>query len=182
MEVLIKKNIVAISGSTRKGSTNHLLINAIKELTADIFNMTYFEGLIDLPAFNPDESFEHTPGSVLFFRALLKNADGILICTPEYAHGVPGTLKNAIDWTVSSAEFSGKPTVLITAATEGQYAHSSLLETLKVIEARNIENLQLLIPFAKSKINTAGEITEEKILREIESLMIRFKDTIAVQD
>ncbi|MGY0035932.1 NADPH-dependent FMN reductase [Pedobacter sp. NJ-S-72] len=132
-----------------------------------------------IPAFNPDESFDNTPESVLLFRELLKNADGILICTPEYAHGIPGALKNAIDWTVSSAEFSGKPTVLITASTEGQYGHSALLETLKVIEAKNIENLQLLIPFAKTKINAESKITEEKTLMEVENLIARFKETIS---
>jgi chromate reductase len=178
MESLIKKNIVAISGSTRKNSTNHLLINAIRELSKHIFNITFFEGLVDLPAFNPDQSFDNTPKSILVFRELLKNADGILICTPEYAHGVPGTLKNAIDWTVSSAEFSDKPTALITASTDGKYGHHALLETLKVIEAKNIENLQLLIPFAKTKINLSSEITEEHTLQEIESLITRFKETI----
>lgn len=178
MNPLSLKNIVAISGSTRKNSTNHLLINAIGELSKDIFKITMFEDLLDLPGFNPDKSFENTPAKVSDFRSLLYAADGILICTPEYAHGVPGTLKNAIDWTVSSAEFSNKPTVLITASTEGKYGHEALLETLKVIEAKNIENLQLLIPFVKTKINAEGKITEEKTLEDIKALILRFNDTI----
>ena len=66
------------------------------------------------------------------------DADGVIICTPEYAHGVPGSLKNAIDWTVGTGEFSGKPTMLITASTDGKNGHKALLETLKVIEAKNI--------------------------------------------
>ncbi|KIO77034.1 flavoprotein [Pedobacter lusitanus] len=173
-----RKNIIAISGSTRQNSTNHLLIKAIADLSADIFKLIVFEDLIALPAFNPDESFENTPQKVIAFRALLQNADGVLICTPEYAHGVPGVLKNAIDWTVSSAEFSSKPTVLITAATDGQYAHQSLMGTLKVIEAKNIENLQLLIPYAKTKVSAEGRITEEKTLGEIRALIDRFNQTL----
>lgn len=178
MKPLSLKNIVAISGSTRKNSTNYLLIKAIGELSNDIFEITMFEDLLYLPAFNPEESFENTPAKVLDFRTLLQIADGILICTPEYAHGVPGILKNAIDWTVSSAEFSNKPTVLITASTDGKYGHASLLETLKVIEAKNIEDLQLLIPFAKTKINGEGKITDEKTLEEIKTVILKFKDTI----
>ncbi|RAJ31110.1 NADPH-dependent FMN reductase [Pedobacter cryoconitis] len=177
------KNIIAISGSTRKNSANHHLIKAIGELSKDTFEITLFEDLLGLPAFNPDESIENTPEKVLQFRALLNAADGILICTPEYAHGVPGTLKNAIDWTVSSAEFSNKPAVLITASTDGKYGHAGLLETLKVIEAKNIENLELLISFAKTKINAEGEITEEKTLEQIKALLNRFNETINdVQD
>jgi chromate reductase, NAD(P)H dehydrogenase (quinone) len=82
---------------------------------------------------------------------LISTATAVIICTPEYAHGVPGTLKNAIDWTVSANEFNNKPTALITASTDGTYAHNALLETLRVIEAKNIDRHQLLIQFAKLK-------------------------------
>src|SRR6202000_1937510 len=100
----------------------------------------------------------------------IREADGVIICTPEYAHGVPGTLKNAIDWTVSSCEFSGKPTVLITASTDGRYGHQALLETLKVIEAREVERLALLIPFARTKVDKAAGITDGKTLSAVQEL------------
>ncbi len=70
------------------------------------------------------------------FREQLDDAEGIIICTPEYAHGVPGALKNAIDWTISSSNFPHKPTLLITASTDGKYGHAALLETLTAIEAK----------------------------------------------
>jgi len=175
-----KKKILAISGSTRKNSTNHYLLQAIANLTADDFDIVLWEGLADIPPFNPDADNDGDlpPDPVLAFRLSLRDADGILICTPEYAHGVPGSLKNAIDWTVSSADFSGKPTVLITAATDGKYGHAALLETLKVIEAKDVEQLQLLIPFARTKISPDQRVTDESTQTAILQLMDNFKRSI----
>ena len=171
------KKIVAICGSTRKISTNHRLINVIKEMYSSELEIILFDRLDSLPHFNPD--IEEAPSKQLLeFKQLLRTADGILICTPEYAHGVPGVLKNAIDWTVSTCEFSHKPTALITASTEGKFAHSSLIETLRVIEAEAIEELQLLIPFAQTKINKEGKIIDERTAREIETLMGKFINQI----
>ncbi len=173
-----KKTVLAISGSTRQNSTNYSLIKAIAELSAGNFNVIIFEGLSDLPHFNPDNKNENVPKQITDFRELINDADGVIICTPEYAHGVPGTLKNAIDWTVSTCEFSQKPTVLITASTDGQYGHKSLLETLRVIETKNIEQLQLLIPFAKTKINNDNKITDDKTLTDIKKLIETFSSTM----
>ena len=77
------------------------MIHAIQDLTREKFDISIFDGLADIPPFNPDLDNETPPMAVAQFRQRLKEADGILICTPEYAMGVPGTLKNAIDWAVS---------------------------------------------------------------------------------
>src|SRR6476659_8819143 len=130
------KKVLAICGSTRKTSSNLNLINAIADLTKEKFEIRIFGGLSDVPHFNPDLDNETPPDAVKIFRNQLKEVDGVLICTPEYAMGVPGTLKNAIDWTVSSCEFSHKPVALITASSDGQKAHASLLDTLRVIESQ----------------------------------------------
>lgn len=174
----VKKRIVAISGSTRKQSTNYYLLLAIGRLTAEDFDMVFWEGLSDIPPFNPDEDTDAGPAAVLAFRQLLQSADGVIICTPEYAHGVPGALKNALDWTVGSADFSGKPTLLITASTDGKYGHPALLETLRVIEAKNVERLQLLVSFARTKVSAEQGITDGVTLKEIERLIIAFRETI----
>lgn len=166
------KKILAICGSTRKQSSNHLLINAIADLYKDELKISLFEGTDTLPHFNPDKAFENTPQEVISFRKQVADADGTLICTPEYAHGVPGSLKNAIDWTVGSGEFSRKPVVLITASTDGRFAHNALLEVLRVIEAKHIDELNLLIQFIQAKIS-GGRITDEKTLSEVRSLMDR---------
>jgi chromate reductase, NAD(P)H dehydrogenase (quinone) len=169
-----KKKIIAISGSTRAISTNLNLIKAIAELTKDKFEIKILNGIAEIPHFNPDLDNENPPAKVTEFRNALKQHAGILICTPEYAMGVPGTLKNAIDWTVSSMEFSHKPTALITASSVGQKGHESLLETLKIIEAGITNETQLLIPYAKTKISNDYKITDEKTLQEIKTLIHEF--------
>lgn len=172
-----KKKVLAISGSTRLQSTNQYLINALVNLSAGELDIQVFNGLEQLPQFNPDKDNEQVPDTVRKFRQLISNADGIIICTPEYAHGVPGSLKNAIDWTISTGEFPNKPTMLITAATDGRFGHKALLETLHAIEAKNIDHLQLVIQFAKTKIAT-DQITDEKTLHEVEQLLAEFYKTM----
>ncbi|MFA6058533.1 MAG: NADPH-dependent FMN reductase [Taibaiella sp.] len=173
--------ILAISGSTRKASSNLNLIKAISELAHGLFTIDIFDGLTDLPQFNPDDDNEHVAVSVTVFREKLRVADGILICTPEYAIGVPGSLKNAIDWTVSSMEFSKKPVALITASLSGERAHQSLLGTLLITESLMTEHTQLLIPFIKSKVNEQG-ITDKDTLDKVNQLIQSFAQLITHKD
>jgi NAD(P)H-dependent FMN reductase len=170
------KNILAISGSTRKTSTNFQLIDAIANLTKDVFTIHVYEGIEGLPHFNPDNN-ETAPEAVILLRQQIADADAVIICTPEYAHGVPGSLKNVIDWCISSNEFNQKPTALITASTDGIHAHQSLLETLRTIEAKNVDQHQLLIQFARTKVDN-GIITDDKTLKEIISLLQDLQRTI----
>ncbi|MDQ3109400.1 MAG: NAD(P)H-dependent oxidoreductase [Bacteroidota bacterium] len=166
-----KIKIVAISGSTRKSSSNLNLIKAIADMASENFIVAIFERLSDLPHFNPDLDNENVPEQVIDFRRQLREADGILICTPEYAIGVPGTLKNAIDWTVSSMEFSKKPVALITASLSGEKAHSSLLGTLLIIEAQMTADTQLLISSVKTKVNQDSEIIDKETLNSVTRLI-----------
>ncbi|HET9824008.1 MAG TPA: NAD(P)H-dependent oxidoreductase [Chitinophagaceae bacterium] len=164
------KKILAICGSTRKSSANLNLINAIRKLYADRVEIRFFDGLSELPHFNPDLDTDEAPKNVLDFRRQLKDADGVLVSTPEYAMGVPGTLKNAIDWTVSSMEFSHKPVALITASTSGQKAHHSLMETLKIIEADIPDSSQLVISHVKTKLK-GDQIIDSNTLTQVQSVM-----------
>lgn len=179
MTIVERKKVLAISGSTRQNSTNHSLIKAIADLYAADLNVSVYNGIADLPYFNPDFDNEQLSKKVSDFKEQLNNADGIIICTPEYAHGVPGALKNAIDWTVSSCEFSNKPTLLITASTDGRFGHNALLETLRVIEAKNIDDLQLLIPFARTKISSDNKITDQKTLEDVKKIISGFIKTLS---
>jgi chromate reductase len=166
-----KKKILAISGSTRADSTNGNYIKAIADLSRAVFSVAIFEGIAGIPHFNPDLDNENPPVPVSDMRKALREADGVLICTPEYAMGVPGTLKNAIDWTVSSGEFSHKPVALITASSSGLKGHAALLETLKVIETEMTDETALVISYAKTKIAEDGRIRQGETLDKINQLI-----------
>jgi len=162
--------ILAICGSTRNSSSNRELLNAIIDLYGSEADIKIFEGIDNIPHFNPDLDNDHPPQQVSLFRRQLKEANGILICTPEYAMGVPGTLKNAIDWTVSSMQFSHKPVALITASSQGNKAHASLLETLKVIECNIPDTSQLVISFVKTKVRD-NKIIDPKTKTQVQQVM-----------
>ena len=166
-----KKKILALSGNTREQSTQKNLITAMKNLSNDFFTISLFDSLAGIPHFNPDLDTDQPPEQVTAFRQSLKEADGILICTPEYAMGVPGTLKNAIDWTVSSCEFSHKPTALITESSLGYKGHASLMETLRIIEAGVTNETQLVIPFIKTKVSRECVITDENTRADVKKLL-----------
>lgn len=170
-------NILAISGSTRTHSTNQVLIEIIAELFPGAMSIVRYEGVAVLPHFNPDLDTEEPPQAVIDFRDQLRAADGVLICTPEYAMGVPGSLKNALDWTVSSMDFSRKPVALITASSMGEQAHQSLIRTLLVIESNMPQASRLLIPFVKVKVKD-GKIVDGATLQQVKEVVRSFLETI----
>ncbi|MFX3634135.1 MAG: NADPH-dependent FMN reductase [Candidatus Pristimantibacillus sp.] len=165
-----KINIVAISGSLRQKSSNTALMNAIIGMAPETMEFTIYGGLNDLPHFNPDMDTEEGPDSVGKLRRQLSEADGVLICTPEYGNGVPGVLKNALDWLVSSVVFMNKPTAVISASPTpmgGDKAHASLLLTLHMINATIVEGGTLIIPHINLKLSQDGSITHPETKQEL---------------
>lgn len=138
------------------------------------FNFNIYNGLSDIPAFDPGLDNDNAPMAVTKFRKQLADADGIIICTPEYAYGVPGALKNALDWTVSSASFSGKPTALITASTGGENAHEAMIKILGAIDAKLNKEATLLISYVRSKMDSEGNIIDEITAAKLQSVYETF--------
>lgn len=103
--------ILAVCGSLRAGSSNAALIRAAAALAPPGMKIVLYAGLGDLPHFSPDLDGEGQapPPAVAALRSEVSASDGLLISSPEYAHGVPGSLKNALDWLVSWPDFAGKP-------------------------------------------------------------------------
>ena len=162
------KNVLAIAGSLRSGSTALKVIKTIAQF--GIFNVEIFNGLEEIPPFNPDKK-DNVPKQVVEFRQKLQAADGVIICSPEYVFAVPGALKNAIDWTVSSGEFYGKAVSIIVASTSGEKAFESLQLITKTLMAR-IENTCLLISGAKSKFDNSDKLTDLSILEMLKGVTV----------
>jgi NAD(P)H-dependent FMN reductase len=164
-------NILAISGSLRPNSSNAAIINKIAQMAPAGVQFNIYNGLSTLPHFNPELDTDTPPAAVAQWRAMLKQNDAVLICTPEYAFGVPGSLKNALDWTVSSGEFVDKPVALITASSVGTSAHASLLLTLGAISAIIADDAKLLVPFIRTKVNADGSITDPEVLVSLKKVL-----------
>ncbi|MFA6457150.1 MAG: NADPH-dependent FMN reductase [Bacteroidota bacterium] len=173
MSKIIKK-ILAIPGSNRIHSTHLNLIRTITTLAEGKFDVIEYNTIGGLPHFNPDIDNGSSPQPVIEFRRQLQAVDGVLICTPEYAMGVPGTLKNALDWTVSSADFYRKPVSLITASSVGQKGHAALMETLNIIGSVITAETQLIIPFIKTKIGSDGTILDPETEHKVKTLVDKF--------
>ena len=170
----MKKKVLAISGSTRKNSSNFLLIKAIAALSLKDLDIKVYNKLSQLPHFNPDVDDTNLPEVIEEFRNEIKEADGVLICTPEYVYSLPGSLKNAIEWTVSTILFLNKPVALITASGLGEKAHESLQLIMKTVGAEFSEQTQLLIQGARSKVNSNKEIIHEATLIQVKELISAF--------
>jgi chromate reductase len=130
---------LAISGSLRSASSNTGILQAIASVSPAGVEIVLFRGLVEIPAFNPDLDFEPGPPPVEFFRNELRRSQAVLISTPEYAHGLPGSLKNALDWMVRSGELYEKPVALINPSPRSTFAQAALTEVLNTMSARIIQ-------------------------------------------
>ena len=170
--------ILAISGSLRSASANTAVLRAAIALTPGDLSIALYDGLAELPHFNPDHDGDGTPPSVADFRRQLATADGIIISSPEYAHGVPGVLKNALDWLVRSGEFVDKPVALISASPRATWAMGSLTETLTVMSAKLIADASITLPLTTNRIDEAGLAANPEISLLLRSALAAFVEAV----
>ncbi|WP_294956813.1 NADPH-dependent FMN reductase [uncultured Flavobacterium sp.] len=173
---LTKIKILAISGSTRNNSSNFKILKYISNHLKSEFEVEIFEDLERLPHFNPDLDTDNPPQEITSFRNKIINADGVIICTPEYVFSLPGSLKNALEWCVSTTIFSNKKTGLITASASGEMGHEQLLLVMKTLEAKFDETTQLLIQGVRGKVNAEGEIVSEQTAKALQDFAENFKN------
>ena len=150
------KLILAISGSLRQASSNTAVLHAAARLAPADVQIELYGGLDALPYFNPDRDREPLPPPVADLRRRVGSAAGLLICSPEYARGVAGVLKNALDWLVSGAEFPGKPVALINASQRATSADAALRLTLTTMSAQLVEPASITLPLLGRSLDSAG--------------------------
>ena len=137
----------AISGSLRRASDNTMLLRAAIAIAPPEVEIVLFEDVGNLPHFNPD--IEQTPPPIVeAFRTLLRGCDGIMIASPEYAHGVAGAFKNALDWVVGATELGGKPVALINTSGRAVHAYAALAETIRTMGWIIVDEASPTIPIA----------------------------------
>ena|SRR2546425_327437 len=155
--------LLAISGSLRAASSNSRLLDAAAALAPPGVQVIRYDGLGTLPPFNPDIEADGLPAPVVQLRALVARADAIVISSPEYAHGVPGILKNALDWLVSGVELPHKPVALFNASPTATYAHAALVEILTTMSGRVIAGAMVTLPVGAKALHVASMLAHAQI-------------------
>lgn len=150
--------IFSISGSLREGSTNTEILRLMKPHLPKSTEFMVYQGLATLPHFNPDLDHEHdqenVPDPVKELRGMVARSSAVIISTPEYAHGIPGSLKNALDWLVSTTALEDKPVgVIFASASEGNFAQKALVEVLQTMSAKVQPETTIAIPGIRQKIH-----------------------------
>jgi len=169
---------LAISGSLRAASSNSRLIAALPRLCAPGDSVLVFDGLNDLPHFNPDLDGDLLP-PVRRLRQAVGASDGLIICSPEYAHGVAGVMKNALDWLVPSVEFPEKPVALLNAAPHAHHAQDHIRETLTMMQARFVEAACVPVPLPGRNLDSDGIVGDPELSALLSKALNAFSEGVA---
>lgn len=165
--------ILAVSGSVRRLSTNTALLRAMQTIAPHEITINIFDGIGDLPIFSPDLEGSNLPNSVQSFMQMISDSDGLLICSPEYVRGIPGGLKNAIDWLVSGDQIVGKPVALAHASHRGNDMLAALRTVLSTVSSTFNENLFYQLPVMKETPESIKEILRIPANRQIAEKFLR---------
>lgn len=158
--------LLAISGSLRATSSNAAIVRAVARLAPVGVRVETFDEIAALPHFSPDLDVDPAPAVVAALRAAIGTSAGLVIATPEYAHGMPGSLKNALDWLVSAAEPIDKPVLLISASPSGAaHAHAQFSEVLRTMSMRLVDGGAHV--FSRAKLDSADEVVDAAMLAAI---------------
>ena len=144
--------LLAISGSLRAASSNAALLRAAALVAPPEIEVEIYQQMGNLPHFNPDLESD-LPPVISDLRQRVQAADGVLICTPEYVHGLPGSFKNLLDWLVSGGELWDKPVAVLRVAHRGEFAHASLLEILVTLMARVSAKASVSLPLGTNNVS-----------------------------
>jgi len=169
--------LLLMSGSLRTNSYNTAMVNFLaQELSKNTQIKPFvFKNLSSIPSYSPDfdlhdETSDDSPPEVVALRNAIKSCDALFIATPEYAFEIPGALKNALDWLISSGELVDKKVLAISSSTSAQggvHAYKVLVALLKVLSAKTYEENPLNIDRVNKKIDSDGSIADENLKKTL---------------
>jgi NAD(P)H-dependent FMN reductase len=167
--------LLAISGSLRATSSNAALVRAARRLAPAGVTVEIAESIGALPHFSPDLDVDPLPVAVTALRAAVGRCAGLVIATPEYAHGMPGALKNALDWLVSATEPIDKPVLLISASPGGAaHAHAQFSEVLRTMSMKLVDGGAHV--FSRAKLDAHGEVGDAALLAAVQDGITKLVD------
>jgi chromate reductase, NAD(P)H dehydrogenase (quinone) len=172
--------ILALSGSLRSASINSALLRAAARLAPPDVRVTVFQELGELPLFNPDRE-ANPPIAVNQFRSQVADSDALLIASPEYAHGVTGTIKNALDWLVSFEPFAYKSVAIFNAAPRAHHADDALREILRTMAAVIVEPASVTLPLLGAKLDEDGMVSTSSVAAAIRESITALYEAVVLQ-
>ena len=169
--------ILAISGSLHKASLNSALLRAVARITPAGIEVELFRGLGELPLFNPDIEVPE-PAAVAILREQIMASGALLIASPEYAHGVSGVIKNALDWMVGNESFVNRPVALLNASPRASHAQAALRETITTMSARIIDAACISVPLLGSGLNEDAIVQHPQINPALLAALSALKEAV----
>ena len=175
--------VLLISGSTRSASTNTAALRTVTALAPDGIETAWYDGLAELPAFNPDDEGTTDP-SVVALHEQIARADAVLLCTPEYAGTLPGSFKNLLDWTVGTGDFYEKPVAFINVASpgRGEGAAETLASVLDYVGARVAPDACARLPVSRDALGPDGLVTDADFRTGAVDALIRLTSLSSERD
>ena len=162
--------ILGLSGSLRAASSNTAVLQGMITLGLPNLEFELFSQLSELPHFNPDLDVEPEPSPVQNFRSELRRPQAVVISTPEYAHSLPGPLKNALDWIVRSGELYEKPVAIVNPSPRSAYAQAALVEVLRAMGAKVIDEAAVTL-YPSGPLALAGILAAPSLLQPLRAFL-----------
>ena len=158
--------ILAVSGSLRADSTNTRLLRAAMQLTPPDVEIRLTSQVARLPLFNPDLDARAIE-SVARWIQEVRWADGIVISTPEYARGYPGSLKNAFDWLVDTDAHVDKPFMLLSATSRSTIAQDTFTRVLETMSGVHVAGASTIVPLLGTKLDIPDIVGNPEFAKQI---------------
>lgn len=171
---------IAVSGSLRRASSNTLLLESAASLAPGGVVIHVDRSIGELPHFNPD--LDPLESSVVrTWIDSVREAHGFIVSTPEYAHGLPGSLKNGLDWLVGSDAFVNKPFMLLNATSRSTHAQESLIDILTTMSGVHIKEASTTIPLLGKSPDECKRLIREQYAGQIQGALGVFQNTVRHQ-